>query len=565
NIPGPEVESVKVIGSATPLLLQKKGAEWHVLETPAPEFTADPETMSEMLNVWGNLKAEKFAAYGSKANLAEFGLDKPSLTLTIKVQGPDKDGKKGAPVEHTLILGKTVGNTDERYARVDNGQGVAILGAATVKDLKTNYLDYVDRTVFNLDAEAVKELLRKEGNNVLELAKREEGWQILKPADLRADEETLQKLTSQLSHLRASKVAAYPAKDLKDFGWDMPGTVLTIKVAGLDGKPGEKVLNLGKAADEKSGDRFAQAAGSQAVVVLPGSLVKQLTAAPLAFRDRKLVRFADADKLILERGSRKAVFAKVDGTWKLTEPAEAQAEQGDLEEFINEAARLQADELVAEKPADLKPFGLDKPELHWRFLSGDKTVLNLAVGAKDKTGNRVHSKLGDDNLVFLLKPSMTAKVKAEYRNRAIWPSAPDAAQVEGLNYGFAKNPFILEKAGGSWLVLGKPDIKLDAKAVNDTLSAIAGLKVDQFVVDKDADLQLFGLDKPTLTLDIQTPTGKKTLLIGRQEGGSNRYYAQIPEKKGEVFVLAEADASRIVRDLAAFKEKEGKGAGTNSP
>jgi hypothetical protein len=564
NIPASEVESVKATGSATPLLLQKKGTEWHVLETPAPEYVADPETMGEMLNVWGNLRAEKFAAYGPKANLAEFGLDKPGFTLTIKVQGPGKDGTKSAPVEHTLILGKAIANTDERYARVDNGPGVAILGAATVKDLKTNYLDYVDRTVFNLDPEAVKELLRKEGANVLEIAKRDEGWQILKPADLRADEETLQKLANQLSHLRASRVAAYPAKELKDFGLDTPSTVLTLKVAAPDGKPGEKVLNLGKPADEKSGDRFAQAAGSQAVVVLPGSLVKQLTAAPLAFRDRKLVRFADADKVILERGSRKAVFTKVDGTWKLTEPAEAPAEQGDLEEFINEAARLQADELVAEKPADLKPFGLDKPELRWRFLSADKTVLNLAVGAKDNTGNRVHAKLGDksgdDNLVFLLKPSMTAKVKAEYRTRSLWPAAPDAAQVEGLSFGYAKNPFALEKAGGSWLVVGKPDIKVDAKAVNETLASLAGLKVDQFIVDKDADLKLYGLDKPTLTLDIQTPAGKKTLLIGRQEGGSNRYYAQVPEKKGEVFAISEVDAGKIVRDLAGFKEKEAKGA-----
>jgi hypothetical protein len=565
NIPASEVESVKVTGSATPLLLQKKGTEWHVLETPAPEFNADPETMGEMLNVWGNLRAEKFAAYGPKANLAEFGLDKPSLTLTIKVQGPDKDGKKSAPVEHTLILGKPVGNTHERYARVDNGPGVAILGAAPVKDLKTNYLDYVDRTVFILEPEAVKELLRKEGTNVLEIAKRDEGWQILKPADLRADEETLQKLTGQLSHLRASKVAAYPAKELKDFGLDVPSAVLTIKVAGIDGKPGEKVLNLGKAADEKSGDRFAQAAGSQAVVVLPGLLVKQLTAAPLAFRDRKLVRFADADKVILERGARKAVFTKVDGTWKLTEPAEAQAEQGDLEEFINEAARLQADELVAEKPADLKPFGLDKPELHWRFLSGDKTVLNLVIGAKDQTGNRVHAKLGDNDLVFLLKPSMTAKVKAEYRNRAIWSPAPDASQVEGLQFGYAKNPFTLEKVGGQWQVAGKPDFKVDTKAVNDTLASIAGLKVDQFVADKDAPLQLYGLDKPQLVLSITTPSGPKTILIGSQEGGSKRYYAQVPEKKGEVFVIAEADASRIVRDLAAFKDKEAKGVGANSP
>ncbi|MFL5243110.1 MAG: DUF4340 domain-containing protein [Gemmataceae bacterium] len=552
------VDGIHTTGGESPLLLQKKGDAWQVLETPALEFTADSEAITEALNVWANLKAEKFAAYGAKAQPAQYGLDKPRFTIKVKVQQPEKDGKKPAPTEHTLALGKAVGNSEECYARLDNGPGIAVLSAATTKELTRSYLDYVDRTLFNLEPESIKFLVRKTGNDVLELAKRDEGWQILKPADQRADEETLQKLTEQLAHLRAARVAAYPAKDLKTFALDAPASVLTLKVIGADGKPLEKNLNLGKAADEATGDQFAQAVGSQAVVVLPGSFVKRLTAPPLAFRDRKLVRFADADKLVLERGSRKAVFTKVEGTWKLTEPLEAQAEQTDLEEFINEAARLQAEELVADKPADLKPYGLDKPEARWRFLSGDKEVLNLLIGAKDPTGSRVNAKLANDGLVFLLKPSMTAKALAEYRNRTIWPAAPDAAQVEGLHFGYAKNPFTLEKTGGVWQVQGKPDFQVSSRTMSDTLAAISGLKVERYVADKDADLQLYGLDKPELALDIQTPAGKKTLNIGRQEGGSKRYYAQVPEKKGEVFVISEADAGRIVRDLAAFKESSPK-------
>ncbi len=552
------VESIHVTGGETPLLLQKKGEIWRVLETPAPEFTGDSEAMTEALNVWANLKAEKFAAYGAKVEPAKYGLDKPSLTIKVKAQVPEKDGKKAETTEHTLALGKPVGASEERYARLDNGPGIAVLSAATVKDLTRNYLDYVDRTVFSIEPESVKSLVRKMGNDTLELAKREEGWHILKPADQRADEETLQKLTEQLAHLRATRVAAYPAKDLKSFALDAPSSVLTLKLTGADGKPSEKLLNLGKAVDEATGDRFAQAIGSQAVVVLPGSLVKRLVAPPLAFRDRKLVRFADADKLILERGPRKAVFTKVEGTWKLTEPLEAQAEQTDLEEFINEAARLQADELVADKPADLKPYGLDKPEARWRFLSGDKEVLNLLIGAKDQTGGRVNAKLANDGLVFQLKPSLTTKALAEYRNRTIWPVAPDAAQVEGLHFGYAKNPFSLEKAGGVWQALGKPEFPVNSRTVSDTLAAISGLKVERYVADKDADQQLYGLDKPDLVLDIQTPTGKKTLAVGRQEGGSKRHYAQVPEKKGEVFVISEADAGRIVRDLGAFKETGAK-------
>jgi hypothetical protein len=43
------------------------------------------------------------------------------------------------------------------------------------------------------------------------------------------------------------------------------------------------------------------------------------------------------------------------------------------------------------------------------------------------------------------------------------------------------------------------------------------------------------------------------LHVGRPEGESQRYYAQVPDKdRGDVFVIGEADAARIVRDLAGF-------------
>ena len=47
------------------------------------------------------------------------------------------------------------------------------------------------------------------------------------------------------------------------------------------------------AADEAAGERFALADDSKTVVVLAGSLSKQLVAAPLGFRDRTLARFVD--------------------------------------------------------------------------------------------------------------------------------------------------------------------------------------------------------------------------------------------------------------------------------
>jgi hypothetical protein len=299
--------------------------------------------------------------------------------------------------------------------------------------------------------------------------------------------------------------------------------------------------------------------GGQTVFVLPGSLANRLTASPVAFRNRNLARFPEADRVVLERGPRKAVFSKVDGTWKLTDPLEAQAEHAEMEEFLfgkSGVSKLQADELVAEKPADLKPYSLEKPEARWHFFAGDKEVMNLAIGGRDKSGQRCYAQLAGGDVVFLLTPALTKRALAEYRTRAIWPVPPDAAMVDVVRFTYPTNPFVLEKNGDTWSVAGKPDVKINTRAVNEMLTALADLKVERYVVDKGADLALYGLDKPHLILEAQTPTGKRVLHVGRAEGESKRYYAQAPDKSnGEVFVLSEADAAKIVRDLAAFTAK----------
>src|SRR5262249_45354331 len=156
--------------------------------------------------------------------------------------------------------------------------------------------------------------------------------------DLQADDKTMQSLFDQLANLRAESIAAYPAKDVKQYGLDQPVAVVTLKLTAADGKPSEKVLKIGKeSGDPKQAQplaHFAQLEGSPIVAVIAGNIAQHLLAGPIAFRDRNLVHFADADKATLERGPRKATFAKVDGTWKLTTPLDAEAENNELDDFV---------------------------------------------------------------------------------------------------------------------------------------------------------------------------------------------------------------------------------------
>jgi hypothetical protein len=550
-------------GNGFKLVRQPDG--WKVVDSPAGmAFAADEQRVSDVLNTWAHSRVERTVAYDPK-DLTKYGLDKPAWNTRVTVphdQGPGQPpGTKG----WTLNVGNLVENGGgQRYARFDKNTKVFILSAATLKNLGFTYLDYVDRSLLKFDAASATGLLRT-GPEALEVVKKDDAWRLLKPADLQADERTMQGLFEQLASLRAERVAAYPAKDVKAFGLDQPATSVTIRLAGPDGKPSEKVLKIGKVADEKLTqgkpmDRFVQVEGSPVVGVLSGALADRLLAGPLAFRDRNLARFADADKAILKRVPREATFTKVDGTWKLTAPLEAEAEQTDMDDFINGLARLRADELVADKPADLKPYGLDKPVMQWRFFSGEKEVLDLLIGSQPpaKHGGkdaRAYAKLANGDLVFLLNPPTTKRVLAEYRSKTLWPSSLDAAQVETLRYSGTGNGFTLEKSGDQWHVAGKASAQVNAAAVSDTLAALAGLKPERYVVDKGADLKLYGLEPPEVVIEAIAPSGRRVLHIGRAEGDSKRFYARVTEKdRTDVFVISEADAAKLVRPLAAFTQ-----------
>jgi hypothetical protein len=553
------IQRIQSTIGGTALTIQRDKEAWRV-QSAATQFTADKEVLDELLKVFSNLQAEKFAAYGSQVNPATFGFDKPTASITVsaeeKAAATDKNPAKKQ--EHTLILGKPVDKDSKvRYARLDNGPGVAILSASAVTELTRPYLDYMDRNLFQFDTAAVTGLEIKSDKAELVIAKREDGWQIVKPAPHRADDPTIEQLLEQLSRLRAKGVAAYPAKDLKEFGLDKPEKVLTVRMGNKT-----SVLNIGKATEmihnqeSISPAHYAQVNGSNIVAILDGATANRLTTEPLSYRDRMIARFADADKAILERGPRKAVFAKVDGTWKLTEPITAEAEQTELDDLVNALARLRANNLEEEKPSDLKRFGLDKPTAHWRFLSGDQDVLDLLIGDLSKqnngTGAERYAKLAKGDLVFTLDASLSQKLLAEYRSRTVWTGL-DSAQVDRITFGYAQNPFELEKVDNIWHVADKPSVPLKSERITETLDTLSRLKVERFVADNKADLKLYGLEPPQLVLDIQTPSGKKTLHVGRAEGNTKKYYARVPEpNRSDVFILSEADAAKILRTIADF-------------
>jgi len=524
-------------------------------------LTLDAPTVNILAGLAARPPVARIAAYGPAVKWADFGLDAPTTVVTVEGAATPPQ----VPAKHTLKLGKTEPG-GERYLRVDDGPAVGVLPGRAAEGLGKSRLDFVDRTVFAFDPATLTGLTRTAGKAEFELTPTANGlnWEVTKPAKAKADKATVEELADTLSRLRAVKVAALAPADLaKPYGLAEPAAVVTLKL-GTD-KPETKTLKLGAPVEaaKPDGDRYAlvEVAGRpNTVLVIAGATAKRLLGEPLKFRDKALAKIADADKFVSERGGRTATFAKVDGTWKLTQPVAADAEQGDLDELLNALATLRADELVAEKPADLTPYGLKTPEAKWTLFNADKPVLTLLLGKKDAAG-RVHAMLDKGDLVVLLDPVLTGKVLAEYRKRAVW-SDVDASQLESVILTSTAGNVALQKQGAVWSDPAKAGDKFDAAKVAELAAAFAGLKAERYVADAKADLAVYGLDKPARVVAVVGRGGvTKSLALGGPEGtsGGKQLYAKVNDPaRPEVFLLSEADTAKLTRDRASLLEKADK-------
>jgi hypothetical protein len=547
-----KIAKVQITGdkpeNAITLMKDDKG----VWKAEGATFAVDAVVAKQVADTFAPLFVERLVAYGDAVKWADFGLEKPEYTVVITLSGEK-------PETHTLQLGKAEMN-GSRYVRVDGGKAVGVIPASAVQSLARAKLDFADRTLLTFKPEEFLGLMRVKGKEELELAPGAgDGWDVVKPAKLKADKPLVEELADSLSKLRAERVVAFGKKEdvFKQFGLEPAEATITLT---LGEKAEQKVLRLGRPVDaaKPDGDRFAalESPGADAaVVVLPAALVNKLLAPAVSFRDRTIVKFVDADQLQLERAGRMVTFNKVAGSWKVTKPLMADAEQAALDDLVNELAKLRASDWVSGQPtpAELKTFGLENPEATWTVSNGDKVVLVLKLG-KTAPDGRVYATTGTGGAVALLGVPQSAKVLAEYRARKPWMIVGFEAETIEVNRG--GKPFTLKKTGNAWSDPAAPTDVIDPRPVAELLGGLTALQVERFAVDADADLKLFGLDKPDTVITVTLKDGStRSLAIGGVVGGTDnkQRYARVLDKgRTDVFVLSAADTERFTRDRAAF-------------
>jgi len=330
--------------------IRRRDNKWR-LETPIKD-QADAglvETLLSDLETWqkeATIPAKDIEA--DKTKLNEYGLNRPKLKL--KLLGSDR------PPE--ILFGKDAALDGRMYVRFDNSKETFLAKQSVKKDIDKKAEEFRDKKLTDLTTAQVRRIALKTPAGEMELEKKSDHWDIIKPLRARADDEKVGDLIAQVTTARIQQFVADDHGDLRPYGLAEPRASITlfsqdtnkdqkveiadsIKVFGQDDKG--QMLQIGSVPEKEKDQVYVRFAPRRAVYTLPKKIEDVLNIKPADLRDYHLVRI---DTNVLDRitidvpGKGKTVLARKDGNWVIVNrnntPADSRGVRRLIEALQNE-------------------------------------------------------------------------------------------------------------------------------------------------------------------------------------------------------------------------------------
>jgi hypothetical protein len=248
------------------------------------------------------------------------------------------------------------------------------------------------------------------------------------------------------------------------------------------------------------------------------------------------------------QGGEEIRLVKEKDGWRMKTPSDVAADSAQVDSLLSSLDTLQQEEVVAEAPAGLGEYGLDKPRSTVTVtIEGVKDPLVLALGAKTPDGGALYAKRPPQARVFTVGSHLEGafdKKPFDLRDREVLHVKRDAVrmiEVTGPEGGYT----LARTEGGDWALIQPVSSQAGRWSVDALLGSLESLRMDSVADEGPKDLKPFGLDKPVRTVTVGLGDGtRKTLEIG----------AATPDKKYNVRVsdrpLVAVIPGAIVDELA---------------
>jgi len=568
NFDRSKVDGIIIQNGDEKIEIRRRDNKWR-LEIPIKDQAdaALVENLLSDLETWqkeGTIPAKDIDADKSKLN--EYGLNRPKLKL--KLIGSDR------PPE--ILFGKDAALEGRMYVRFENSKETFLAKQSVKKDLDKKAEEFRDKKLTDVATAQVRRIALKTPAGEMELEKKGDHWDIVKPLRARADDEKVGDLIAQVTTARIQQFVADDHGDLRPYGLAEPRGSITlfsqearkdqkveiadsIKVFGQDDKG--QMLQIGSVPEKEKDQVYVRFAPRGAVYTLPKKIEEALNTKPADLRDYHLVRI---DTNVLDRitidvpGKDKTVLARKDGNWTIASRNNAPADSRAVRRLIDALQNARVTRFVEDVASNLPKYGLDKPRLQITFSSfasentaetkaGEEPFATLSFGKEDE--DNVYARLTDEPFVVTARRGLLDQISADplqWQELSIFKLKPD--QIHRLSITTDKELSLERGENNQWHWL-KGTGQIDGNNVQSLLNTLSSLHAARWLgAIKPQD----GLEKPQLTLAFTTSSDDKTphrLIIGAP-ANDGTWYAHVDGREG-TFTISNSDLNSLRLPLVA--------------
>ena len=524
---GPEatnIQSLEITAAdpAQAMRLEHRNDTWMLtrpLEWPANEFA-----VKRILNELQFLEHEtSFAVEDLATNgqtLADYGLEKPPLTLTFTPAASDPNGATPPPV--TLRIGDSSQVGNRLYILSPDGKRVHVVSRSLAESLTLRLEDLRADTLFTVPVFEVRSFNLQIGAPTglrVRLRRDNNRWSFESPIVTRASKTATELTINALNALRTQTFLLDAEAESGRTGLNAPALRVT-----LEGNNRRETLLIGhpiEAGPPPPAGSSPPSAAAEPVdlyhakmedktpvftVELPRTLIETLRNAQETLRETRILDFDPSNVTSItiaapnqpELALQRLEAARPGGAaWQIirrgdaakSTPADAEL----VDKLLQSLALLSAERFLSDAPseADRENYGFTRPVREVTLTSAPRTegglntqlpTLTLQLGVTSATGNEVNAKLANQPFIYRVTPEIVNDISTSplaYRERLL-RELPQGAQIVALKLADLNS-------GETVLDLSLPlpaeaePLKVDQAALDKLLVALRTLRAKNFV------------------------------------------------------------------------------------
>jgi hypothetical protein len=547
NFERDNLEGIVIQNGDDRIELKKQDQKWRI-EAPFKD-QADRGAVENLiadLDSWQKFDSIPASEIANNKNLLdEYGLSKGKLKLKLL-------GKEAPP---EITFGNDAALQGKMYVRPGENGDVVIAAQSVRNDIAKKPEDFRDKKLTDLTTAQVVRALVKTAAGEMELEKKAEHWEIVKPLRARGDDQKINDLLAQVTTAQIQQFVAEDRGDLRAYGLAEPRGSIT--VFAVDDKAGQ-TLQIGGVPEKEKEQVYVRFTARNAVYTLPKKIEDILALKPADLRDKHLVRI---DTNILDRitiegpGKGKTVLARKDENWTIANHNNQPANGAEVTRMLDLVKAEQVTKFVEDVASDLPKYGLDKPQLQVTFSSfasentpestaGEQPFATIAFGKVD--GDNVFARLGEEPFIVAVRRSLLDNIFADplqWQELSIFRFKPE--EVHRLTVTTDREHTFTRNEKGEWQG-NEPANDVNIRSLLNTITVLRAVRW------AGATTPAHGFDKPQVTITFTTSPDDKSVhkLVVGASAGEGMWFARTEQKEG-TFVLSNPDLNGFKLPLVA--------------